>query len=53
MWSEEPLKPGNPIFELENVQLSIHTASWTNQVFKDAMRLCAENVIRVIEGKSL
>lgn len=27
VWSEEPLKPGNPIFELENVQLSIHTAS--------------------------
>lgn len=51
VWAEEPLRPGNPIFELENVQLSIHTASWTNQVFKEAMRLCAENVIRVIEGE--
>jgi len=50
VWAEEPLKLGNPLFELENVQLSIHTASWTRQVFEDIMRLSAENVIRVIEG---
>jgi len=50
VWAEEPLKPGNPLFELENVQLSIHTASWTRQVFEDIMRLSAENVIRVIKG---
>jgi len=50
VWAEEPLKLGNPLFELENVQLSIHTASWTRQAFEDLMRLSAENVIRVIEG---
>ena len=50
VWSEEPLKPGNPIFELENVQLSIHTASWTRQAFQETMRLSAENVLRVIKG---
>ena len=51
VWSEEPLKPGNPIFELENVQLSIHTASWTRQAFQETMRLSAENVLRVIKGE--
>ena len=50
VWAEEPLKPGNPLFELENVQLSVHTASWTRQVFEDIMRLSAENVIRIIKG---
>ncbi|MEM2110717.1 MAG: NAD(P)-dependent oxidoreductase [Candidatus Bathyarchaeia archaeon] len=51
VWAEEPLKPGNPIFELRNVQLSIHTASWTHQFFEEAMKLCAENVIRVVKGE--
>ncbi|RLG94977.1 hypothetical protein DRO37_03840 [Candidatus Bathyarchaeota archaeon] len=51
VWSEEPLKPGNPIFELDNVQLSIHTASWTRQAFQETMRLSAENVLRVIKGE--
>ena len=50
VWAEEPLKPGNPLLELENVQLSVHTASWTRQVFEDIMRLSAENVIRIIKG---
>jgi len=50
VWAEEPLKPGNPLFELENVQLSVHTASWTRQVFEDVMRLSAENIVRVIKG---
>ena len=51
VWAEEPLKPRNPLFELENVQLSIHTASWTRQAFQDIMRLSAQNVIRVIKGE--
>jgi len=51
VWAEEPLKPGNPLFELDNVQLSIHTASWTRQAFEDTMRLSAENVVRVIKGE--
>ena len=51
VWTEEPLKPGNPLFELENVQLSIHTASWTRQAFEDLMRLSAQNVLRIIKGK--
>ena len=51
VWAEEPLKPGNPLFELENVQLSIHTASWTRQAFTDLMRLSAKNVIRIIKGE--
>jgi D-3-phosphoglycerate dehydrogenase len=51
VWEEEPLKPGNPLFELENVQLSIHTASWTRQAFENLMRLSAENVVRVIRGE--
>jgi len=51
VWTEEPLKPGNPLFELENVQLSIHTASWTRQAFQDTMRLSAQNVLRVIKGE--
>ena len=51
VWAEEPLKPGNPLFELENVQLSIHTASWTCQAFENLMRLSAENVIRIIKGE--
>jgi len=50
VWAEEPLQPGNPLFELDNVQLSIHTASWTRQAFEDTMRLSAENIIRVIKG---
>lgn len=50
VWAEEPLQPGNPIFAVENTQLSIHTASWTHQFFEDAMRHCCENVIRVTEG---
>ena len=51
VWAEEPLKPGNPLFELDNVQLSIHTASWTRQAFEETMRLSAQNVIRVIKGE--
>jgi len=51
VWAEEPLKPGNPLFELENVQLSIHTASWTRQAFEDIMRGSAQNIIRVIKGE--
>ena len=51
VWEEEPLKPGNPIFRLENVQLSIHTASWTRQAFENLMRLSGENVLRVIRGE--
>jgi len=53
VWAEEPLKPGNPLFELENVQLSMHTASWTRQVFVDLMRLSAQNVLRMIKGERL
>jgi D-3-phosphoglycerate dehydrogenase len=52
VWTEEPLQRGNPLFAVENTQLSIHTASWTHQFFEDAMRLCCENVIRVTEGTS-
>jgi len=51
VWAEEPLKPGNPLLELENVQLSIHTASWTRQAFEDMMRLGAQNIIRVLKGE--
>lgn len=51
VWAEEPLKPGNPIFRLRNVQLSIHTASWTRQFFEEAMIFSAENIIRVLRGE--
>lgn len=50
VWAEEPLQPGNPLFAVENTQLSIHTACWTHQFFEDAMRHCCENVIRIMEG---
>ena len=51
VYAEEPPRRDNPLFRLKNVQLSLHTASWTKQVFEEMMRLCSENVIRVLKGE--
>ncbi|MCD6530461.1 phosphoglycerate dehydrogenase [Candidatus Bathyarchaeota archaeon] len=50
VYAEEPPQKDNPLLRLENVQLSLHTASWTREVFEEMMRLCSMNVISVLEG---
>jgi len=51
VYAEEPLKESNPLLKLRNIQLSIHTAGWTEEAFENSMRLCSENVIRVLNGE--
>ena len=50
VWSVEPVPRDNPILNLENVQLSLHQASWSVDFFRDAARFCAENVLRALKG---
>ncbi|MEM2906209.1 MAG: NAD(P)-dependent oxidoreductase [Candidatus Bathyarchaeia archaeon] len=51
VYSREPPEPGNPLFELGNVQLSLHMASWTRQFFEDGMVWCSRNVMRALRGE--
>jgi D-3-phosphoglycerate dehydrogenase len=52
VWSKEPIDPANKMLGLENVQLSLHQASWTRHFFEAGMGLCAENVLRVLRGEA-
>lgn len=51
VYAEEPPRRDNPLFKLRNVQFSLHTASWTREVFEEMMRLSSMNVIKVLKGE--
>ncbi len=51
VYGREPPEAKNPLFGLRNVQLSLHTASWTRQFFEDGMVWCCRNVTRALRGE--
>jgi phosphoglycerate dehydrogenase-like enzyme len=53
VFSEEPLSPDSPLFELENLLLSPHCADITEHVFWPAARLFVKNFMRYINGELL
>jgi phosphoglycerate dehydrogenase-like enzyme len=53
VFSEEPLPPDSPLFELENLLLSPHCADITENVFWPAVRLFVTNFMRYMNGEPL
>jgi D-3-phosphoglycerate dehydrogenase len=48
---EEPLEPGNPLVELDNVTLTPHLASSTKDCTEKSPRILAEDLRLIVEGR--
>jgi phosphoglycerate dehydrogenase-like enzyme len=53
VFETEPLKPDNPLFTMENVLISPHSADNTKTWLVDAMRFFIENFQRFVNGQPL
>ncbi len=51
VFEKEPIDPGNPLLEIENVILTAHAASASARMPVEARRRAAREVLRVLEGQ--
>ena len=51
VFTQEPLPRNSPLLKLDNVIVTPHMASGTEEAARDMDLLCAENIIRVLRGK--
>jgi len=51
VFEEEPMAPGNPLFELDNVVLSPHVGFCTIEAVKRCTDICIDNVRKFSEGQ--
>jgi phosphoglycerate dehydrogenase-like enzyme len=47
----EPLAEDSPLREMDNVFMSPHIGGYTHQAEARVLEVCAENLIRVLEGR--
>lgn len=52
VYEEEPAKPTNPLFELENIICTPHTAAETYETYTTVSLITARAIIDVINGKT-
>ena len=52
VYDPEPIKPGNPLIGLENVILTPHVAGRTTESKVRSLKICFENIARVIRGET-
>jgi len=52
VFDPEPISPGNPLIGLENVVLTPHIAGATAESKVKSLRICFENIARVMRGES-
>jgi len=50
VFEQEPLDPGHPLTQMENVILSPHALAWTDQLYDLNGALACENVLAVLRG---
>lgn len=53
VFTEEPLLPDSPFWDLENVLITPHTAAVTERLWERHYQLICENLQRFLEGKPL
>ena len=53
VFTEEPLPPDSPFWDLENVLITPHTAAVTERLWERHYELICENLRRFLEGKEL
>ena len=51
VFDPEPPKPDNPLFQLDNIVLTPHLASFTDQGRRRMGMMVAEDVLRVLRGE--
>lgn len=51
VFQSEPLPPGSPWFELDNVVLTSHSVGWTEELFRDMGRIDCEGALAVSRGE--
>jgi len=51
VFEDEPIKPDNPLLDLENVVLTPHIAGTTEECRRRCSMLAVENTIRVLKGE--
>ncbi len=51
VFEREPIDPGDPLLELENVILSPHAIALTDEIYRESGRSAARAVIAVAEGQ--
>ncbi|MCC7154721.1 MAG: hypothetical protein IT161_09125 [Bryobacterales bacterium] len=52
VFQSEPLAPGSPWFELDNVILTSHSVGWTEELFRDMGRIDCEGALAVSRGEA-
>ncbi|MPN11043.1 Glycerate dehydrogenase [bioreactor metagenome] len=52
VFEEEPMKPGNPFLDFDNVVVSPHSAWYTEEAIVDLQRGAAMEVARVLSGEA-
>lgn len=53
VFEKEPLLPGSPLWELDNLLITPHTASLTDKLWERQYTLYAENLRRYLSGQEL
>ncbi len=51
VFETEPLDPGSPLLQLENVVLTSHSVGWTEELFRDMGRADCEGALAVSRGE--
>jgi len=51
VYETEPVKPDNPLLQLDNVILAPHCIAWTDELFRDIGRMACRITTMVAEGK--
>jgi len=51
VFETEPVVEKNPLFELDNILLTPHMASWTTEAFRRVAIFVCENILRVFDGR--
>ena len=51
VFETEPLDPGSPLLQLENVVLTSHSVGWTAELFRDMGRADCEGALAVSRGE--
>ena len=52
VFETEPLDPGSPLLQLENVILTSHSVGWTEELFRDMGRADCEGALAVSRGEA-
>lgn len=52
VFEREPIEPGSPLLEMDNVIVSSHSIAWTEELFRDMGRIDCEGALAIRRGEA-